>query len=230
MPSLSQTQRELPATYTRVSPPVLPLSPGASGPSLEPTYPINMRCPVPPTNFTPDTSKQFYRGATVPQFRTFAPSPLSGNNNSQGSTTTNNITESSTTTNTVALSAKTAAVSSPVLNPGQSFFATATMSRTFSLIMVSANAAARVRLYATKAAQMSDVLRTDATALNFETTQGVIADVSLDTSPYTWLMSAVPSGANGDYPRTASIYVTLTNIAASSNPITASLLYLPLEP
>ena len=229
MPSLFETQRPLPANYTRVSPPTLAIAPGASGPSLEPTYPINMRCPVPPTSFTPDTSKQFYRGATVPQFRTFAPPPLSGNTNSSGSTTTNNVTSSSSTTTKVTLSAQMASVPSPVLNPNDNYFATVTLSRTFSLINVSANAATRVRLYATKAAQTADALRTSATALNFETTQGVIADVTLDTAPYTWLMSPIPDGSNGDFPRTANIYVTLTNIAASSNKIIASLLYLPLE-
>lgn len=229
MPSLAEAQQPRPENYVPVERPMPPIGQASTG-DLQPVQNPNMRCPVPQTQFSPDASRQFYRGSTVPQFRTFSPAPLTGTSNSMGgSTTTTNVTNNSTTTNKVSLATQNASVSTTVLNPGDSFTGVATLAKSFNLYSITATAAARVRVYATALAQTLDLSRGDNVALNFETTQGVIADVSLDTAPFQWLMSPVPVGANGDFPRTAAIYVTVTNIAASSNPITASLLYLPLE-
>jgi hypothetical protein len=228
MPSLDQVSRGTPEGWEPVGQTSTP--PPPVGPKvLEPGFPVNMRCPVPPTAFTPDSSRQFYRGATIPQFRAFSPAPLSSNNNSSGSTTTQNITNTSSTTTTVSLKAQTASLTTPVLNPGNTYLGTATLSKTFNLLSVTASNSARVRVYATQSQQIVDNSRGSNTAPPFEVTQGLIADISLDTSPYMWLCTWLPNGANGDSPRTASVYVTVDNIGSMSTAITASLLFLPLE-
>jgi hypothetical protein len=197
--------------------------------NLEPGFPTNMRCPVPPSSFTPDASKQFYRGSSVPQFRAFAPAPLSGNNNSSGSSTTTVQSSSTTTTETVTLSVKNASITTPVLNPSQAYTSTLTLSRAFAIFQVTATAAARIRLYATAATQTLDLSRASTAAPAFGTTQGLILDLTLDTSPYQWLCSPIPIGANGDSPTSPASYITITQIAPMSGPITASVQYLPLE-
>jgi hypothetical protein len=231
MPSLSQTQTRLPENYVRVDgpPPRPPISPASTNPSLEPGFPRNMRCPVPPTSFTPDSSKQFYRGGLIPQFRAFAPSPLSNALTSQtGSTTTSSSTSSTTTNISTGLTIKSASVTTPVLNPGAYYFATVSLSKAWVLQSVSMSGAARARIYATQAAQTSDALRPDSMALNFETTSGIFCDVTLDFPPFTWIMTPTPNGANGDFPQTANAYVTVNNVAQTSSAITVAFQYVAL--
>jgi hypothetical protein len=229
MPTLEQATQPLPANYERATP-----TPPADQP-WQPSYNPNMRCPVPPTAFTPDTSQQFYRGGTVPQHRVFTPPSLTptsvtGGSGSSGTT----INEGSTATNTIinnitTLKTQVASVTTTNLNPGDSFTGVLTMSRIFVLFQVSTSSSARVRLYATQSAQLGDISRASAQAPAYGTTQALIADVYLDTAPYLWLMTPVALGANGDSPTSPQAYVTVDNIGDSSETITASLTYLVLE-
>ncbi len=213
----------------RPTPPIdAPLQPGA---------PLNMRCPVPPSPFTPDSSRQFYRGNTVPQFRAFSPSPLSGNNNTGVSEETINalISESnstnSTTTNTtvVGLTTKNASITTPVLNQNQSFTGAVILARVYCLLRLTTSGPARIRVYATTTAQTTDFSRLSSQAPAFGTTQGLIADVTLNTPPFNWLLSPMVMGQNGDEPSSPAGYTTITQLAATSGAITVGFLYVPIE-
>jgi len=231
MPPLNQRQEPLDSNaYTRVSPPPPPATP-----NWQPGFNANMRCPVPPTSFTPDTSQQFYRGNTLPQFRAFAPATLTGITGSAGSgSTITNVTEtssgsSSTTTTTVTLTPKTASVTTAVISSGQNFTGILQTSRMFAIQSVTASGAARIRVYATAAAQTADLSRTSAQSPAYGTTQGIIADVTLGASPYMWLLTPVAVGTNGDSPTAPQSYITISQLGSMSGAITATITFLPLE-
>ena len=231
MPPLKATQVPLPPNYTRVSPPATPQAPPvAINPSLVPGLSPTMRCPVPLTAFNHDASTQFYRGGGIPQFRTFAGQPLSNNYNSGAVpiSTTTTVESGGSTTPTPTI--MTGSVATPVLNPGQSYLGVVTMPKVFNLISLSATAAARIRVYATRAAQISDNGRGITSALNFQTTQGVYADVNLTSSPFLWLMTPVPTLANGDAPTASVAYVTVNNDQATSTAIIVTLSYAAIVP
>lgn len=228
MPPLSETQRPLPSNYMRVEKPPTPPPTLGLGQDLQPRFPVNMRCPVPPTSFTPDSSRQFYRGATVPQFRTFTlPSLASGAAGGGSGTSTATSTNTSTTVST-SLAVKNASVSTPVINPGSYYFATITLAKAWVLLSISVSSAARIRIYATAGAQTTDAIRGDGTALNFETTPGVICDVTIDSAPWTWVMTPTPNGSNGDAPQTSTSYITVDNVSMSSSTYQITLQYVPL--
>jgi len=96
------------------------------------------------------------------------------------------------------------------------------------LIAISVSAPARVRLYATANGQSADLTRDSNTAPAFETTQALIADVVIDSPPWSWLMTPAPTATNGDFPRTANTYVTATNLDTASQALTVSLQYVAL--
>jgi len=107
------------------------------------------------------------------------------------------------------------------------------MAKAFALLRVSVSASARVELYSTANFQTLDIGRP---AFNLDgsmnppavgTQHGVITDMYLDTV-LSWIMSPAAEGANADFPQTNLIYVTITSIGAVA-PITASLLYVPME-
>ena len=229
MPPLAETQVPLPPNYKRVEKTSLPSATLGLGQDLEPRFPINMRCPVPPTSFTPDSSRQFYRGATVPQFRTFTlPSLASGSSSGGGTATATSGSSSTTTIISSGLSVKIASVVTPVINPGSYYFATITLAKAWVLLSMSVSSAARVRIYATPSAQSADAIRSDGTALNFETTSGVICDVTVDSPPWTWVMTPTPNGGNGDAPQSSNSYITVDNVSMSSSAYTITLQYVPL--
>jgi hypothetical protein len=190
-----------------------------------------MRCPVPPTPFTADSSRQFYRGHSLPQYRLLVPAPLSGNNNnSSGTTVTNATSSSSSTTIITQLSIKSASFSTPVLTPGSTYAGVVTMSSAFNIVGLSANLPARVRLYATAASQTSDQHRPSTQAPPFEVTQGLICDVVMDTAPFAWILTPCPNGSNGDFPRTARVYGTIDNVGAAAETVSATIQYVELVP
>jgi len=229
LPSLEEATQPAPDNYAPVERPLPPIGQASTQPNFIPGQNPSMRCPVPQTNFSNEASKQFYRGGTVPQFRTFSPSPLTGTTGTGGGTTTTNVVSGSTVTNTVSLSVKNASITTPVLNPNQTYTNSLLLARAFQIIQVTATAAARIRVYATAATQMLDLSRATAQAPAFGTTQGLILDLTLDTTPYMWLCSPIPTGANGDNPTASLGYVTITQIAPMSGTITATFQYLPLE-
>jgi hypothetical protein len=187
---------------------------------------------MPPVNVTPDTLRQFYRGGLIPQSRIMTPSVLSGNNNSTGSVTNTTVVQSTTPGGGVkptTPTAQTVSVSTPVLNPGDDYFAVATIAKTFDLISLTTSDVSRVRLYATAMSQSTDVSRGSDEAPPAGVDQGLILDVTLDTAPFYWLCTWVPTGVNGDSPRSSAIYVTVSNVDLASHPITATMMYLPTE-
>lgn len=230
MPSLNSRQSALDPNVYQPSAPSGPMPPG--NPEWQPRYNSNMRCPVPPTSFTPDSSQQFYRGHTLPQFRAFTPGTLTGTSASGGGgTTVNNVVQTggSSTTTTVSLTVKTASVTTSVLSPGQNFTGVISMSRMFAIQQVTASGAARIRLYATASAQSVDVSRTSAQPPAYGTTQGLIAGVSLNTVPYMWLFTPPAIGTNGDTPTMPQAYITVTQLGGMSGTITVTITYLPLQ-
>ena len=231
MPSLSDAQKPAPSNYVPMERPAPPIASASTQPNLTPGQNVNMRCPVPQTQFSSDARDQFYRGNTIPQFRTFSPPPLTGSTagGTSGGTTTNNVTNNSTTNTTVSLKPLNASLTTPVLNPGDTYTTSVAFARMFAIIRLTATSAARARVYATLQAQTLDLTRATTQAPAFGTTQGLILDVTMDTAPYNWLTTWLPVGANGDSPASPLSYVTVDQIASMSGPITVSFSYLPLE-
>jgi hypothetical protein len=58
--------------------------------------------------------------------------------------------------------------------------------------------------------QSNDLNRDSNTAV--EVTQGLICDVTIDSPPWSWLMTPAPTATNGDFPRTANAYATVNNL------------------
>jgi len=197
----------------------------------EPGYNPNMRCPVPPSTFTPDSAQQFYRGPTLPQFRAFAPPTLSAAVNSAGggSITNNTTVQESSTTTKVTLQATTASASTAVLNPGQNYTTSLSMSRVFALLSVTSTAATRIRMYATSSAQTTDLARSSSASPAYGTSQGLILDLTLGTSPYSWSFSPVVVGSNGSSPASPITYITIGQIASMSGAISVTFTYIPIE-
>lgn len=236
MPSLAQrTQPIDDSRYARVNPLQIPPPPIQS--TLEPGQKsvVNMRCPVPPVSFTPDTSRQFYRGSSIPQYRFIAPPQLSGNvNSSGGSSSTSTVVNNSTTNVTSLPKAQIASVSTPVLNPSIPYTTSVSLAKTFGLLQIAVTAACRVQLYSTSAFQSADIGRAAFVSGSPNppppgTENGLIVDVYFTDTPDSWVFSPTWSGSNADFPQTSLIYVTITNTAASSNAITASITYLQQE-
>jgi len=170
MPSLNEAQQPAPENYVPVEPhaPPPPIGQAATG-NLLPRQNPNMRCPVPQTNFSADAQTQFYRGTTIPQFRTFAPASLAtpASSGGGGSTTTNVVSTSSSTTEIVQLQVTNASVTTPVLNPNQNYALSTPLSRVFLLLHLSTTSAARVRIYSTTSAQTLDLSRAATGAPDF---------------------------------------------------------------
>jgi hypothetical protein len=229
MPPISTRQGPLDANVYQPSAPTGPMPP--ANPEWQPRYNANMRCPVPPSPFNTDSSQQFYRGNTLPQFRAFAPSTLTGatGTGSGGSVTNTSVTEQNSTTNTVTLTPKTASSTTAVISSGQNFTAVVPMARMFALQTVTASGAARIRVYATASAQTTDLSRPSTQAPSYGTTQGLIAGVVLNTAPYIWLFTPPAIGTNGNTPITPLAYVTITNLAGMSGTITVTFTFLPLQ-
>lgn len=228
MPTLAESRRNLdPTIYERVN---NPAPAPAVNTSLEPTFNSFLRCPLPPVAFTPDSSRSFYKGGSIPQSRLLTPTTLSASPTGAGAAATV-VASTSTTTNTKVVTpvATNASLTTPVLDSGEAFFGVLTMSKTFDLLQITTSAMARVRFYATASEQAQDVGRDADTALPAGTSQDIIADVTLDTDPMLWMFTPIPTGTNGDNPRSNAVYCTVENVDVSSVAITASVLYLPTE-
>ncbi len=122
-----------------------------------------------------------------------------------------------------------AVITTPILGPGATFQTAVTkMSRSFQLLNVSSNVAARVEIYGTAAAQLADLPRGLDIAPPAGTAQGIITDVALDTSPFSWnFQNRV--GANGDTPQNPEAFFTITNISGAAVPLTITVQFVPLE-
>lgn len=234
MPSLEEATKPVPPQYQRVEPrsasAPIPFVPTKA--SLEPVFSSLLRCPLPPVAITPDSLRQFYRGGTVPQHRILTPVPSSAGTGG-GTVTKNTFVQGGSSTSTFTNPAQNASVSTPILNPGGSFQTSVNVSKVLSLTKITASVPARVELYATAAAQSSDFGRPAfiSGVINPPTAgteHEVIADLYLDTV-LDWAMSPMAVGANDDFPQTTVLYVTVTNIGATSTSITASFTYTRLQ-
>ena len=185
------------------------------------------RCPLPASNNSADSLRQWGQGSEVPVFRTSAPP---ANSNGGGGTTIVNATSSSSSSGGITPatlpSSQNASVTTPVLAPGQTWTGTLQMSKSFILIQVTGSSFCRIELYGTKIAQTLDLSR-PVTQGPSNTTSGIILDVALLTAKTWQVLDCV--GSNDDSTRSATIYVTITNLSTGAGALTASLLFVPEE-
>jgi hypothetical protein len=124
---------------------------------------------------------------------------------------------------------QSASITTPVLNPGDQYKTTV---HTFSAcvpLVLTASAAVRIELYATATAQLSDLLRSNTTPPSPGTQQGILLDVTIDSTPMTWILTPSLPCANADSPQNALSYVTITNMGSASMAITSTVQYLVLQ-
>jgi hypothetical protein len=185
------------------------------------------RCPLPASNNSADSLRQWGQGTDVPVFRTSAP-PLNSNNGGGSTTVVSSVSSSSSggTTPATLPSSQNASVTTPTLAPGQTWTGTLQMAKSFIVVQVTGSAFCRVELYGTKLAQTLDIGR-PVTQGPSNTTKGVILDVALLTAKTWQVLDCV--GSNDDSTRSATIYITVTNLSTGAGKITASLLFVPEE-
>jgi hypothetical protein len=172
--------------------------------------------------------RQFYRDSVIPQTRLFNP-PNPGLSAGGSTTTINNISTGSSSggsgTSTIAVtqtSFKTASIAA-----NATFTGSFTLSRVFQLLALGASAPCRVRLYGTAAAQSSDAYRGLDVPPPAGTVQNIICDIVLDTSPLQWKFQD-RVGANADTTVNSTVYISVTNLDATSEVFTLSFSYVPL--
>jgi hypothetical protein len=231
MPALSDVTGLDMSKYEHVDAPIR--TPQASSPSsdLEPGYNVFLRCPLPPIwSAQSDSLRQFYRASLVPQVRLFAPT---ASQNGGGNTTVNSFASSSSSggggggSSTTTLAIAQTSINTPALAPSGQFVGSLNLSKVFQLLSVGTSAPARIRLYGTAAAQAGDAGRGLDVPLPAGSTQNVICDVALDTSPFLWSFQD-RVGANNDSPVTSTIYITITNLDTTTDTIRTSINYVPV--
>jgi hypothetical protein len=235
MPRLNEaTQSDL-SGYTSVSAGV---SQTASPPvsDLQPVLNSMIRCPLPPIfQASPDSLRQFYVGGKVPQSRLLTPA---------GSAVTASTSTRTTSFGTIVLpstgggtggsgsagtsAAQQAVLKTAVLNPNGKFKGVLAIAKGFQLLSVSVGSPCRVQLYGTAASQTQDLYRAIDAPPPAGTAQNIICDLVLDTNPYQWTFQN-RVGSNGDNPQFPAVYVTITNLDATSDAISLTLRYVPLE-
>jgi len=146
-----------------------------------------------------------------------------------GSTVTNIVASSSTsTTTTTAPIVQTTALATPSLIVGQVYPTIIQLAKGFQCMRVSVSAPARVELYKTAATQAADSSRPATQTVPIGTENGIICDLYLlESSELDWKCSPDFPGSNGDFPQTASIYITVTNIGAAAAAIIVSINFVP---
>lgn len=186
------------------------------------------RCPLPASNNSADSLRQWGQGSEVPTFRT--QTPQTNINGGSGSTTENVGSSSSSSSSTTVVGtlpvAQNASITTPSLAPGQIWTGNLQMSKAFIMLNVAASAFCRVELYGTKIGQMLDLSR-PVTQGPSNTTIGLIMDVALLTAKSWQVLDCV--GANGDSTQNKTIYITVTNLSNGAGAIVVSLLFVPEE-
>ena len=208
---------------------------GAAGapPSVDqqPGFNPFMRCPLPPIwQASPDSLRQFYTNAIVPQTRIFNPTStlVSGSSGTVSTSSAVSTSSSSSTTTNATIKSASASITTPSLAPGGQFLHPIILSKSFQLLTVNVNGAARIQLYGNATAQNIDRSRGLDIPPPAGTMQNIIADVILDTAPFSWAFQD-RVGANNDTPQGNTAYITVTNVGAASGPFTVTLVYVPLE-
>lgn len=236
MPSLADTIR--PAGGTRVNSSDVPQAqPNKPDIASQPSGLQWTRSPVPPISISPDSVNLFQNSGIVPQYRVMSTLPLFTETEATGNVTVTNTvggsggsSSSSTTVVTTPVSALSTAFVTPVINQGSPYQASFQIARSFVLLSVTVSSPARVEFYSTANARTSDASRSVDQPIVLGAPNSLIADLNLmQPAEASWTMSPAALGANGDTPTSATIYVTVTNQTPSSQPITVSIVYFPLE-
>lgn len=233
MPTLSETLRSIPETSPVepvVRPPVAPPAGTSSG------YNPMMRSPLPPVwQASPDSLRQWTNNGVVPQTRIFTPTQ------SQSSSFNGTINQFVSATSTPAGGGSSGgsttpsgnpsiqgAITTTTLNPNTSQAATLQAAKSFQLLTLSASRACRVQLYGTSLARSIDAGRPLDISPPAGSTQNIICDVVLDTSPFTWSFQS-RVGANADAPQGKAVYARITNLSAQIAPVNVSVSFVPIE-
>ena len=190
------------------------------------------RCPLPASNNSADSLRQWGQGSDVPRFRTQTPPSNIGGS---GGTTVNKVGEviaggagssSSSTTISPAQTAQNVSITTPVLAPSQIWTGSLQMAKGFLLLYTSVSGFSRVELYDTAVAQTLDQFR-PVTQAPSNTTQGLILDLVF-LSGLSWaVLDCV--GSNADSPQTQTIYIAVTNLSTAPQAVNVNLSYVPLE-
>jgi len=189
----------------------------------------NQRCPLPPSNNSADSLRQWGQGDPVPSFRTQTP-PSNVVGGATSATTSVEVVggaSSSTSTTTTSLAkAQNVSLTTPPLAPSQTWTGTIQIAKSFTMLRVSANSYCRTELYGTASGQTLDLSR-PVTQAPVNTTQSLIMDVVLLTALSWQVLDCV--GSNGDNPQTSTIYVTITNLSTAVQAFTVSMQFVPSE-
>jgi hypothetical protein len=229
MPNLEEATRQVSLVgLSRLNPTSSPVA-GYSGQQ----FPLNpnpfLRSPIPPVSATPDDLRQYYAGGQIPQARILSPATIaqeSAGSSVNNTTIASNISNSSTTATSKVGTLSSASITTPVLNPNQTYQTVFSTSTTFVPLVVSVTQPARIELYATATAQTIDLSRPSTISPGPATQQGIFLDVTVTASPMTWLVTPTLPCANNDNPQKALSYITVTNLGSASNAITATLQYI----
>jgi len=205
---------------------------GQQAGGLEPGRNTMIRCPLPPLwQASPDSLRQFYVKGQVPQRRLLTPVSL-GPVGASGTTTVNTTVISGSSgggsSSGSSITAAQAVVKTPVIFPGNKFVGSFTMPKSFQLLSIAVGSPCRVQLYGTALAQTQDLSRALDAPPGAGTAQNIICDVALDTVPYQWSFQN-RIGANADTPQVGTVYVTITNLDATSDAVTLTIQYVGLE-
>lgn len=231
MPSLQDAVGQDKSGYVVAKAPPTNSLPAIQG--MEPTLNTMIRCPLPPIfQATPDSLRQFYQ-SSVPQFRLLSPvTQTIGSGGGSGGTavvTTAVIQGGGSNPPPPAILAQQAVITTPILGPGANFQTAVTkMSRSFQLLNVTSSVAARVEIYGTASAQLADISRGLDQPPPAGSTQGLITDVALDTSPFSWNFQN-RIGANGDVPQNPEAFFTITNLSGAAVSVTVTVQFVTLE-
>jgi hypothetical protein len=227
MPNLQEALDADLSAYTRVENIAQTNAPTPST-DLQPGRSSMMRCPLPLlSSATPDALRSFYINGQVPQVRLLAQQPVTLGSSASSSTTLVSSSSSSSSSTTATLAVATATTTTPTIGPNVKYTGVITLSKALQLLSVAVNSPARIQLYGTSTAQSSDLSRGLDAAPAAGTIQNIICDVVLDTAQYKWTFQD-RIASNGDSPQSAAIYVTITNLDATSDAITMTMNYVPI--
>ena len=232
MPSLDQAINVDRSGLTPVEAPVAsaPPAPDMSSSQALLRNPFS-RCPLPPTNNSPDALRQWGQGDEVPRWRTFMPQTTESGGGSSSSSvvisSTSSSSSSSSTVTVVSPKAQNASLTTPALPPSGVYLTVVSMAKAFQLLSVTANGPARVELYGTKASQVLDQSRGVETG-PISSTTGLILDVVLLEPILSWACLDTV-GANQDSSQSSIVYATITNLSDSVQAYTISFVFVPSE-
>jgi len=191
----------------------------------------NIRCPLPPVGADPDSLRQF-EGSESPKFRVLPLTPQTGGAttvNEFGSGVSSGSSSGGSSGSSINIVAKTASVTFISIAGNGSAQTTVVLSQSFQILSITANQGCCVRLYGSIAGQTTDGARGVDAPVPAETTQGLIIDVVLDTTPFVWQPQNI-IGSNSDSTQSKNVYVTVINPgAAAINGLQITISYVPLE-